>query len=70
MSFLKENNGKTSGKRVAGFLCIAFCLLFAFIDQVTVCKANTVIFNTVFFGGLALLGSTLVPKKEEENKND
>ena len=59
----KEEKGKTSSKRVAGIVCIMSCLFFALLDQLTEYKVNLTVFNTVFFGGIACLGSTLMPKK-------
>jgi len=67
MGLLKEDNGKTSSKRVIGFAVIVIALLMAVADQFFGFTVNEAVWITMFSGGMAIIGITVIPRRKPKN---
>lgn len=61
MDILKEEpGGKNSSKKVAGLVMFFVCLSMAYLDQLTEHKLNSMVWTTLFGGGMVLVGAKWV----------
>lgn len=60
MDILKEEKGgKESSKKVSGLIFFLACLVMAFLDQLTEYKLNSMVWTTLFTGGMILIGAKI-----------
>lgn len=65
-----DGTGKVSSKRVAGLVSIAVALIMALIDQLSGYKLNVTVWTTMFGGGLAILGVSMIPSLKNNNNQN
>ena len=58
--FKEETGGKISSKKISGLVFFAACLVMGFVDQVTEHKLNSMVWSTLFTGGMILVGAKTI----------
>jgi len=59
--FFKEDaGGKNSSKKISGLIFFAICIIMALVDQFTIYELNAMVWTTLFFGGMTLVGAKTI----------